>query len=179
MAPSALVAPAMSAMSSSYMSSDRRSYSKQVSGMQESRLSLNNVGYRRESGRHFRNVSGMDTSAISNVVYSLKRRSGSELGSTTSARLLNETYDSICDWIGAQRMSHLPPEGSSYDKVLTWTQLFVERLNSFDVAIQDFVSDSSLAAQLAYGYCAILLEVCLPSASMLLSAFTDCLCDHV
>lgn len=127
--------------------------------MHDSRLSLGNGSPRRVSSRYGRTMSGAGNSTISNVVYSLKRRSGSELGSTTSARLFTETYDSIRDWIGAQRMSHLPPEGSSYDKVLTWTQLFVERLNSFDVAIQDFASDSSLAAQLAYGYCAILLEV--------------------
>jgi hypothetical protein len=56
-------------------------------------------------------------------------------------------------------MSKLPPEGSSYDKVLAWAQLFVERLHSFDLAIENFAGDSYLAAQLAYGYCAILLEV--------------------
>jgi hypothetical protein len=57
-------------------------------------------------------------------------------------------------------MSHLPPEGSSYDKVLAWAQLFVERLHSFDVAIGRFEGNSWLAAQLSYGYCAMLLEVC-------------------
>jgi hypothetical protein len=56
-------------------------------------------------------------------------------------------------------MSLLLPEGSSYDKVLAWAHLFVERLHSFDMAIGGFASDSYLAAQLAYGYCAILLEV--------------------
>ncbi|KAK6078425.1 nacht domain protein [Seiridium cupressi] len=170
MAPAASVAPAMPAMAPGYMASERRSYSRQASGMQDSRI-LNSGGSRRESGRHSRSVSNLDTSNISSVVYALKRRSGNELGSNTSAKLLNETYDSIRDWIGAQRMSQLPAEGSSYDKVLTWTQLFVERLNSFDVAIQDFAGDSYLAAQLAYGYCAILLELGKENAPALMVSF--------
>ncbi len=99
-------------------------------------------------------------SNISKVVYALKLRSDNELGSGMSARLLSYTYDSIRDWIGTQRISYLPPEGSSYDKVLAWAHLFVERLHSFDMAITEYPGDSHLAAQLAYGYCAILLEVC-------------------
>ena len=106
-----------------------------------------------------RRRSSTDAPAIANVVYALKQRSGNELGASTSARLFNVTYDSICDWIGAQRISHLPPEGSPYDKVLAWAELFVERLHSFDMAIGEFVVGSNMAAQLAYGYCSILLEV--------------------
>lgn len=100
-----------------------------------------------------------ESSNISNVVYSLKRRSGDELGATTSSKLLNANHATLLDWIRHQRMSKIPPEGSSYDKVLAWAQLFVERLHSFDLAIEHFAGDSYLAAQLAYGYCAILLEV--------------------
>jgi hypothetical protein len=100
-----------------------------------------------------------ESSNISNVVYSLKRRSGDELGVTTSSKLLNANHATLLDWIRHQRMSKIPPEGSSYDKVLAWAQLFVERLHSFDLAIEHFAGDSYLAAQLAYGYCAILLEV--------------------
>lgn len=102
----------------------------------------------------------MGTSNISNVVDVIKRRSGDELGANASARLSNASYESLLEWISTQRMSNLPPEGSSYDKVLAWAQLFVERLHSFDLAIEEFAGDSYLAAQLAYGYCTILLEVC-------------------
>lgn len=107
-----------------------------------------------------------ESSNISNVVYSLKRRSGDELGVTTSSKLLNANHATLLDWIRHQRMSKIPPEGSSYDKVLAWAQLFVERLHSFDLAIEHFAGDSYLAAQLAYGYCAILLEVCFLSHIM-------------
>ena len=100
-----------------------------------------------------------DSSGISNVVSSLKRRSSEELGSGTSAKLLSASHDSILGWIREQRMSQLPAEGSSYDRVLSWVTLFVERLHSFETAVEEFAGDSYLAAQLAYGYCALLLEV--------------------
>jgi hypothetical protein len=108
------------------------------------------------SSRKFKTV---ETSEVSSLVHSLKRRSGDELGAGASSKLLNHTHDSVLDWIRSQRMSLLPPEGSSYDKVLSWAQLFVERLHSFDEAIEEFAGDSYLAARLAYGYCALLLEV--------------------
>jgi hypothetical protein len=60
-------------------------------------------------------------------------------------------------------MSLLPPEGSDYDKVLAWAQLFVDRLHHFDVEIEQFAGDSYLAAQLSYGFCAMLLEVRVPT----------------
>lgn len=114
------------------------------------------VTSRRVSSRKFKTV---ETSEVSSLVHSLKRRSGDELGAGASSKLMNHTHDSVMDWIRSQRMSLLPPEGSSYDKVLSWAQLFVERLHSFDEAIEGFAGDSYLAARLAYGYCALLLEV--------------------
>jgi hypothetical protein len=98
------------------------------------------------------------------VVSSLKRRHADELGTSTSSGLLNTTHETLLDWIRTQRMNLLPPEGSDYDKVLAWAQLFINRLHSFDVGIEEFAGDSYLAAQLAYGYCFMLLQVCLRAA---------------
>ena len=106
-----------------------------------------------------RKSNGAGNTEITSVVQSLYRRSGDELGATTSSKLLNSSYQSLMEWIRAQRMSHLPPEGSSYDKVLAWAQLFVERLHHFDSAIHEFAGDSYLATQLSYGYCGMLLDV--------------------
>lgn len=101
------------------------------------------------------------SSKLSSVVQGLRHQSGAELGVNASSTLFNTDHATILEWIATERMSHLPPEGSSYDKVLAWAQLFVERLHSFDVAIGDFEGNSWLAAQLSYGYCAMLLEVCI------------------
>lgn len=118
-----------------------------------------------------RQSSVTNVSNISNIVYSIKRRSSEELGSDVSAQLFNATHESLLGWISAQRMSDLPAEGSSYDKVLAWAQLFADRLQSFDHAIQEFAGDSYLAAQLAYGYCSLLLELGKENANALMIAF--------
>lgn len=135
--------------------------SRQVSGISAmfDNDSISNYGRssRRESGIA-RKHNGAGTSHISSVVQSLHRRSGDEPGVDTYA-LLNTRYQDIRDWIRHERMSHLPAEGSSYDKVLAWAQLFIERLNKFDENIQGFAGDSYLAAQLSYGYCYMLLQV--------------------
>ncbi|CAL5872401.1 uncharacterized protein PFLUO_LOCUS6665 [Penicillium psychrofluorescens] len=130
------------------------------------------------SDRHSRRESfmpkksnGVGNSNITSVVQSLHRRSGDELGTTASSKLLNTSHASIIEWIRAERMSHLPPEGSSYDKVLGWAQLFVDRLHSFDTAIYEFAGDSYLAAQLSYGYCAMLLELGKENAQALMTSF--------
>lgn len=117
---------------------------------------------RHESSFMSKKFSTAGTSKLSGVVQGLQRQSGAELGANASSALFNTDHAAILEWIATERMSHLPPEGSSYDKVLAWAQLFVERLHSFDVAIRDFEGSSWLAAQLSYGYCAMLLEVGIP-----------------
>lgn len=150
---------------------------RRVSGAMDSE-SMSNKGMSRSmtsqrvTSRRFNNA---ETSNVSNVVSSIQRRSVDELGATTSSKLMDSTHDSLLGWIRAQRMTHLPPEGSSYDKVLAWAQLFAERLNSFDLEISEFAVDSFRAAELAYGYCAILLEVRSPWAS---SSLNDLLLTH-
>ncbi|KAF9883415.1 hypothetical protein FE257_003498 [Aspergillus nanangensis] len=147
--------------------------SRQVSGFFDSDK-ISNAGMsnsfmsRRVSSRKFNRV---ETTHISSVVSFLKSRSGDELGHATTAQFANASHDSLLDWIRSQRMSLLPAEGSDYDKVLAWAQLFVERLNSFDLAIEDFAGDSYLATQLAYGYCAMLLEVGQENAPALMISF--------
>lgn len=117
-----------------------------------------------------RKINGYGVSNITSLVQYLHRRSGDELGISASA-LMSTSYYSIIDWIRAERMSHLPPEGSKYDKVLAWAALFVERLHHFDEAIQEFAGDSYLAAQLSYGYCAMLLDLGKENASALMVSF--------
>ncbi|RHZ49083.1 hypothetical protein CDV55_100440 [Aspergillus turcosus] len=146
---------------------------RRVSGLMDSDVLSNNgvarsVTSRRVCSRKFKSV---ESSEVSSLVHSLKRRSGDELGAGASSKLMNHTHDSVMDWIRSQRMSLLPPEGSSYDKVLSWAQLFVERLHSFDEAIEEFAGDSYLAARLAYGYCALLLELGQENASALMISF--------
>jgi hypothetical protein len=73
--------------------------------------------------------------------------------------IIGANHERLVEWIRSERMRKLPPEGSSYDKVLICARLFVERLHSFDRAICHFAQESHMATGLAYSYCASLLEV--------------------
>ncbi|KAL4953776.1 hypothetical protein BDW69DRAFT_150925 [Aspergillus filifer] len=150
----------------------RVSSSRRVSGINDGDSVASGAGRsvvsRRLTSRNFRSVGSTN---ISSVVSSLQRRSGEELGANATSRLLTATHLSLLEWIRSERMSLLPPEGSDYDKVLAWAQLFIDRLNSFDVAIEQFAGDSYLAAQLSYGYCAMLLELGRENATALMLSF--------
>lgn len=102
-----------------------------------------------------RKSSGGDAT-LAEVVRSLARRDSDDL---TALRVSDVDYTGLLEWIRCERMKKLPPEGSSYDKALVWAALFVERVHSFDLGIEQFAGDSHLASQMSYCYCASLLEV--------------------
>ncbi|KAL4864920.1 hypothetical protein BDV12DRAFT_200638 [Aspergillus spectabilis] len=150
----------------------RLSSSRQVSGIYDEGSVTSSVARSVQSPRVLsRKLTSTGTTNISSVVNSLQHRSGEELGTNASSRLLTATHSTILEWIRSERMSLLPPEGSDYDKVLAWAQLFVERLHSFDIEIEHFAGDSYLAAQLSYGYCAMLLELGRENAAALMASF--------
>ncbi|KAJ5570216.1 uncharacterized protein N7459_009646 [Penicillium hispanicum] len=168
-----IASPVPGNLSSSFYASSPGN-SRQVSSVSamfdNDSISNNGRSSRRESFMP-RKINGAGNSNITSVVQSLYSRSGDELGASASSKLMNSTHASLLDWIRHQRMSHLPPEGSSYDKVLAWAQLFVERLHSFDLAIAEFAGDSYLATQLSYGYCGMLLELGKENAAALMVSF--------
>ncbi|KAL5045392.1 hypothetical protein BDW71DRAFT_208465 [Aspergillus fruticulosus] len=106
--------------------------------------------------------------ALASLVQSLGHRNSGEMN---SSKIIGADYEAILEWIRLERMRKLPPEGSSYDKVLVWARLFVERLHTLDSAIQDFEGDSHMAAELAYIHCASLLELGDENSSALLDVF--------
>lgn len=120
--------------------------------------SYSNSTFQSGSSRHVsRRVSSSGNTALADVVNTLTRRSSDAM---MASKINDADYETLLNWIRAERMGKLPPEGSSYDKALVWAVLFVGRLHSFDSAIGHFAGDSHMAAQLAYVYCANLLEVC-------------------
>jgi hypothetical protein len=111
--------------------------------------------FRHQYQQTTRELSGEDTT-LADVVNSLARRGSDDLA---GSRVSDTDYASLLEWIRCERMRKLPPEGSRYDKALVWAALFIERVHSFDIGIEQFAGDSHLVAQLSYGYCASLLEV--------------------
>ncbi|PYH98619.1 NACHT domain protein [Aspergillus ellipticus CBS 707.79] len=127
---------------------------RRASGILEQENYTNTVFQAGSSRRGSRRVSGGGASTLAEVVNSLSRRDDSDMISSIDA-----DYASLLDWIRCERMRKLPPEGSGYDKALVWAALFVERLHTFDSAIEQFAGDSHMAAQLAYVHCGSLLEL--------------------
>ncbi|GAB1214317.1 hypothetical protein ATERTT37_003479 [Aspergillus terreus] len=144
--------------------------SRRVSGILESDNVSSRVYNSVASRRGSRKLSA-EPSNLADVVNSLRRRNSNQMDSLISAKLINATHSTLVDWIRAERMSKLPPEGSSYDRVLVWASLFVDRLHSFDLAVEEFAGDSHLAAQLVYGYCMLLLELGEENSSALMVMF--------
>ncbi|KAJ5048613.1 hypothetical protein NUH16_007118 [Penicillium rubens] len=145
--------------------------SRQVSGMSSKFDNDNHSNSGMSRSMMPRKFHSAVSAKLSSVVQGLRHQSGAELGVNASSTLFNTNHATILEWIATERMSHLPPEGSSYDKVLAWAQLFVERLHSFDEAIGNFEGNSWLAAQLSYGYCAMLLELGKENAPALMASF--------
>ncbi|KAI2899032.1 hypothetical protein CBS63078_7386 [Aspergillus niger] len=131
--------------------------------------SYSNSTFQSGSSRHVsRRVSSSGNTALADVVNTLTRRSSDAM---MASKINDADYETLLNWIRAERMGKLPPEGSSYDKALVWAVLFVGRLHSFDSAIGHFAGDSHMAAQLAYVYCANLLELGEQNASALQDLF--------
>jgi hypothetical protein len=97
---------------------------------------------------------------LAKEVISLLRRSQEELPPAAFSLLSEASHISLQEWLRRQYNKVPPPEGSAWDNVLRWAQLLVERLHNFEMSIERSGSDTNLATRLAYGYVAMLLEVC-------------------
>ncbi|GCB24073.1 hypothetical protein AAWM_06958 [Aspergillus awamori] len=141
---------------------------RRISGFAESDTMSNNGMSRSITSRRVssRRLDPQETE-FSRKLSILQRQTGDELGLTISG----DSYEMVLSWIQDERMTLVPPDGSDYDKVLGWAQLFVTRLRSFEEAIEGFTNVSGLAFQMAYGYCLLLLKLGDENASALMTSF--------
>lgn len=138
----------------SHLPGNSRHTSVMSTHFESENVSINGFSSRRESGGFHKLVSS--NASINSLLQRLQANGISQFGGFASNTPFITSADSILQWIASERMSYLPPEGSYNDKVLSWAQLFVERLHRFDVAIRD---DSAAAAILSYGYVEHLLRL--------------------
>lgn len=102
---------------------------------------------------------------ISTTVLTIEFISRRRLPLRTALLLSEVSHIGLLEWISRQRQHFPPPPASAQDNLLKWAAAFVERLHAFDKAIEHIASNSHLVADLAYGYCGMLLDlyqVCLP-----------------
>ncbi|KAL5041355.1 hypothetical protein BDW71DRAFT_217918 [Aspergillus fruticulosus] len=112
---------------------------------------------------------GATNTTLTELMRSMKLHNSIGMG---LSKMIGADHEKLLEWIRSERMRKLPPEGSSYDKVLVCAKLFVERLHSFDGAIRHFAQESNMATQLAYIHCASLLEFGEENSDALLHLFS-------
>jgi hypothetical protein len=69
------------------------------------------------------------------------------------------TLDTFLDYIERQRLSTMPRRGSRWDKVLKWAEFFGLQISGYEIALDSFVPQSNIAAQLIWASCRTLIEV--------------------
>ena len=71
------------------------------------------------------------------------------------------TMEGLLEYIERQRLTYMPHRGSRWDKVLKWAEFFALQISGYAKAIELFVPDSHMAAQLIWSASLSLLEVSL------------------
>lgn len=75
----------------------------------------------------------------------------------------NTTIDGFLEYIERQRLTHMPHRGSHWDKVLKWAEYFALQISGYVTAVEPFMPDSRIAAQLIWTALRSLLRVSLSS----------------
>lgn len=97
---------------------------------------------------------------LRDTAQALEKRGIAELGYGIFESMSSTSFINFVEAIRAERMSSLPHKGSKWDKVLIRALYFAEQQNAFEKMMRSFGADDSTAANLGYGYCKLLLEVC-------------------
>lgn len=114
------------------------------------------------------NASG--SAKMAETVSLLKSRCAEELGAAISNNIVS-SHTRLMEKISQERLRALPTEGSAWDKVLAWAQSFAEKFNDFDHAIEQFTGGNYDGAEIAFGYCILLLELGDENAAALQTSF--------
>ncbi|KAH8670231.1 hypothetical protein BGZ60DRAFT_375664 [Tricladium varicosporioides] len=103
--------------------------------------------------------------------------------SSTQAQLIteishvNENYlesialETFVDYIESQRLTHMPRQGSRWDKVLKWAEFFALQISRYAAAVESFIPESHAASHLICAACRILVELGPGNAQAIETAF--------
>lgn len=114
------------------------------------------------------NASG--SAKMAETVSLLKSRCMEVLGAAISNNIVS-SHTRLMEKISRERLRSLPTEGSAWDKVLAWAQSFAEKFNDFDHAIEQFTGGNYDGAEIAFGYCILLLDLGDENAAALQASF--------
>lgn len=88
-----------------------------------------------------------------------RRKFLAELEDVEESDIYEIPIDGFLDFIERQRLTHMPHQGSHWDKVLKWAEFFALQISGYATALESFVPESKTAARLIWTASLSLLSV--------------------
>lgn len=73
-----------------------------------------------------------------------------------------DTVEEALDAIAAERLRHMPHDGSMLDRIFKWATHVVGHINELSKAVEPFVPNAADTARMCWSNCLLLLQVCPP-----------------
>ena len=97
--------------------------------------------------------------SVHDAVQSARRKLAHELDCMDQALWDGASLDSLLAHIAAERLARMPHNGSQWDRTLKDAESFAVHVSQYHRFVEDFLPQSSLAAELIWANCRLLLEV--------------------
>lgn len=110
-----------------------------------------------EERRHFAN--DQQITVLRDTVIEIERRFITEFRHVDEHYIEGITIGGFLDHIEQERLTHMPHQGSKWDRVLKWAEFFALQVSAYERAVSTFVPDSKLASKLIWTASRVLLEV--------------------
>jgi hypothetical protein len=110
-----------------------------------------------EEQLHF--TSDQQVTVLRESIIPIRRRFIAELQYVDEQYIDGMSFDSFFEYIERERLTHMPHQGSRWDRVLKWAEFFALQVSRYERAIAPFVPSSKAASKLILAACRTLLEV--------------------
>ena len=111
-------------------------------------------------------TSDQQVTVLRQTVSLTRARLISDLAHVNSHYIDSMTVESFMDYIERERLTHMPRQGSRWDKVLRRAEFFGLQISRYEKVISKFVPESETAAKLIWAACRVLIEVSDPSLAL-------------
>lgn len=101
----------------------------------------------------------------------LRQKAHHAFGASVGDHVFDTSYESLIDWIRAERMIRLPHKGGAEDRYCLAAELFAHQVHHFSHHIEAFTESSRSATNFVFGQCRLLLELGHENAVALERAF--------
>ncbi|KAL4895741.1 hypothetical protein BDV59DRAFT_199726 [Aspergillus ambiguus] len=82
-----------------------------------------------------------------------------------------DTVEEALDAIAAERLRHMPHDGSMLDRIFKWATYVIGHINELSKAVEPFVPNASEMARISWGNCLMLVQAGPDQSSVLMKPF--------